>query len=200
MPKKEKVLTVSRRKLFSEGYWEGLRTEELSHYLDLIRQCAVFNYRLEVENDPSFQQIIPYLIYRVKGQFFLVRKLEGSGEKRLHFKYMLGVGGHINPVDARNGDDVIEEGIKREWREEVACQYEIIPRLIGILKDDSNPVSRVHLGLVYLIEGKSTEIRCKEPEQMEGQLVNFSDLPNYMSNMDSWGKIVYQWLKKNQLD
>jgi len=36
---------------------------------------------------------------RYQGRYPLMRRTQGGGEARLHDRYTLGVGGHINPED-----------------------------------------------------------------------------------------------------
>src|SRR3990167_4967077 len=77
MPKKtlakkanERVLVVPRSKIFAHGTWHGIRSESCAKYLKLILANHKFLPRGKVENDPSWQQIIPYLILEVGGKIF----------------------------------------------------------------------------------------------------------------------------------
>src|SRR5574343_491787 len=96
----ELVLCVPSEKIFEKGKWQGLKTENLDYYLDLIKSNCQFKRRGDVENDPSFKQIIPYVLFSYKDQFFAYKYLSGAGEQRLvNNNYQLGVGGHINIED-----------------------------------------------------------------------------------------------------
>ena len=55
----EQILVVKSDVIFEKGIWRGLKTENLDYYLDLIKNNCEFKRRGDVENDPSFQQIIP---------------------------------------------------------------------------------------------------------------------------------------------
>jgi hypothetical protein len=55
---------------------------------------------------PKFIEIIPYLLIRYDNKLFMVRRLIGQTEKRLHNKYSIGIGGHINPTEKT--DDIIK--------------------------------------------------------------------------------------------
>ena len=208
MKSDEKVLVVPAEIIFEKGRWQGLKKETLDYYLDLIKNNYQFKRRGDVENDPSFQQIIPYIVFSYKhpsassGQvkFFIYKYLPKAGEQRLVDTYQVGVGGHINEIDV-NGKNILEEGMMREWNEEVDYQGNLLEKkLIGLLKDDSRPVEAVHLGLVYSFVGDSPEISIKEKEKMQGELVELKEIGEYIKNNDGiWVKIVYNEYLKSLL-
>src|SRR3990172_11619570 len=108
MPKKtlakkanERVLVVPRSKIFANGTWHGIRSQNPSKYLRLILANHKFLPRGKVENDPSWQQIIPYLILEVGGKIFLMKRKGNHTESRLSSMYSIGVGGHVNRKDIR---------------------------------------------------------------------------------------------------
>ena len=58
-----------------------------------------FRPRAEAETDPSWKQLIPYLVLRDGERIFLMRRTKAGGDERLHDRYTIGVGGHVNPED-----------------------------------------------------------------------------------------------------
>jgi hypothetical protein len=98
----EEVLCVKRDEIFPDGAWHGFVTDDLDRYRAIIRERYVFKPRAEVEDDPGFQQIIPYVVFRHGDRYFLTHRLRASSEKRLRKQYSLGIGGHINPGDLRS--------------------------------------------------------------------------------------------------
>lgn len=197
----EKVLCVPAKMLFSQGQWQGLKTENLSQYLDLIKNNYQFKRRGDVETDPSWQQIIPYIIFSHGSTFFVYKYLPGAGEKRLVDSYQIGIGGHINEIDGPSSpsssgqaDDILEVGMMREWDEEVHYNGAILEKkLVGILHDASRPVEAVHLGLVYQFIGDSPDIFIKEVDKMEGELVELKDIAQKIKDNDGvWIKVVYR--------
>lgn len=193
MKKNEKVLVASREIIFKNGHWQGLKMKDLDYYLDLIRNNFQFKLRNEVENDPSWQQIIPYILFNFQNKYFLYRYLKKASESRLKQDYILGVGGHINPIDLSPGQDILEAGMMREWKEEIDYPGDLMERkFIGILNDDTRPVEAVHLGLIYVFKGDSPEISVKEKEVLEGKLIELKDLGKYLEGTCGWAPIVYQ--------
>ena len=100
-----------------------------------------------MEVDPSFKQVIPYLVLRDGERYFLMRRTRAGVDARLHDRYSIGVGGHLNP-----GDGGVLGGLRREWHEELVADFEPAFRLVGLLNDDTTEVGAVHLGAVYVAD------------------------------------------------
>jgi len=196
----EQILVVKSGIIFKSGKWQGLKTDNLDYYIDLIKKNCEFRRRGDMENDRSFQQIIPYMLFSFENKFFAYKYLKNAGEKRLvNNDYQLGVGGHINKEDIASGSkDILETGMMREWNEEVDFKGSLISRkLVGIVKDESRPVEQVHLGLVYHFAGDSPDINVKETDKMEGKLLDKKNLSEDVISHSVWMKIVYEsYLKK----
>ena len=189
----EHVLCVRREDVFPDGAWHGFVSEGLERYQRVIREKSFFMPRAEVEDDPSYQQVIPYIVFRHGDRYLLTRRLRASTEKRLRQLYSLGVGGHINPGDLEHGDPVMD-GLRREFEEEVEYRAPWEARLLGLINDDSSPVSRVHLALAFLVEGSSPEIAIRETEKLAGELLSLEEMRIYYLEMESWSQIVYDQL------
>ena len=76
----EQVLVVRRDDMFPDGAWHGFVTENLERHQRVIRERHTFKPRAEVENDPTFQQIIPYVVFRHGDRYFLTHRLRASSE------------------------------------------------------------------------------------------------------------------------
>jgi predicted NUDIX family phosphoesterase len=189
----EQVLCVKREDMFPDGAWHGFVSEELERHQAVIREHHFFMARDAVENDPAYQQIIPYVVFRHDPHYFLTHRLRASSEKRLRKQYSLGIGGHINPGDLEAGDPILD-GLKREWSEEVVYDGRFEAQLIGLLNDDSSPVSKVHLGVVFLVDGDSPNISIRETDKLAGELLTLDEMRIYYLGMESWSQMVYDRL------
>jgi len=192
----EQVLCVRREDIFPDGAWHGFISENLDRHQAVIRDRHFFRPRAEVENDPAYHQIIPYVVFRHGDRYLLTHRLRASSEKRLRKQYSLGVGGHINPNDLIGGDPIVD-GLKREWREEVVYTGKFEARLLGFLNEDSSPVSKVHLGVVFLVDGDSPDISIRETDKLAGELLTLEEMRMYYLSMESWSQIVYDRLTVN---
>jgi predicted NUDIX family phosphoesterase len=189
----ERVLCVPREELFRQGEWDGFVDDRLDEVQRLIRERSCFMPRREVEEDPGYQQVIPYVVFRHGDRYLLTKRLKASSEKRLRHLYSLGVGGHINPEDVANGDPVLD-GMRREWEEEVAYAGRVEARLLGLIHEESAPVGRVHLGVVFLVDGDTPDIAIRETEKLSGELLTLDQMRIHYLEMESWSQIVYDRL------
>ncbi|MDI6732669.1 MAG: hypothetical protein QME51_02095 [Planctomycetota bacterium] len=196
----EKVLVVSRDKLLSgEIIPNGFQQDNLNTLIANIHHFAYFINRTDAENDPSLKQIIPYLVISYTNnlskvcKIFLVQRLSGQAEKRLHHKYSIGIGGHINPVESVSAIvDIIKNGLERELHEELKVNTKYQYRIVGYINDDTVPVGQVHLGLVYeVIVDDINGIEVAEKELMVGRFATVQEIETCLSSMETWSQIVY---------
>jgi len=190
----EQVLVVRREDIFPDGAWHGFVTDDLERHQRVIRESHFFKPRAEVENDSSFQQVIPYVVFRHGDRYLLTHRLRASSEKRLRKQYSLGVGGHIIPGDLQGGDPILD-GLKREWAEEVIYDGRFEAKLLGLLNEESSPVSKVHLGVVFLVEGDSPNIQIRETNKLAGDLLTLDEMRIHFLEMESWSQLVYERLR-----
>jgi len=191
--KMEQVWVVPRQVVFADGVWRGIRDGSVEDLLVRIRGAGRFMPRQDVEEDPTFQQIATYIVFRHAGRYLLTKRLRASSERRLHHLYSLGVGGHINPPDAVRADP-IQDGLWREWQEEIEYPGRVAHRLVGLIKDDSTPVGQVHLGLFFLVEGDRPEIAIRETGKLLGALLSLEEMRAYYLEMESWSQLVFDYL------
>ncbi|MDR0551390.1 MAG: NUDIX domain-containing protein [Spirochaetaceae bacterium] len=107
--------------------------------------------RADAEQDESYKQIIPYIVLENPGGELLCYQRHGT-EARLRGLYSCGTGGHIDWTDRRETLPLtIKAGIARELSEELENYNagSLLLEYLGIINDTEQPVSRVHLGLVY---------------------------------------------------
>lgn len=195
--KGEKVLVIKSSLIFKKETWQGLKTNKLGYYYKLIEDNYEFIDRKKAEIDNSYQQIIPYILYKYRNKFFLYEYLKNASETRLHHNYILGIAGHINPIDKKKGD-IIKQGMMREWNEEVELRGDIISKkLVAILNDDRREVEKVHLGLIYIFEGNSPDIIIKEKDKMSGKLMVIKEMKPLIGNINDlgWAPLIYPHLK-----
>ena len=188
---------MRREDIFPDGAWHGFVSDNLDRHQRVIREKHEFRPRAEVENDPTYQQIIPYVVFRHRNRYLLTHRLRASSEKRLRKQYSLGVGGHINPGDLQGGDPILD-GLKREWEEEVVYDGTFEARLLGLLNEESSPVSRVHLGVVFIVDGDSPDVRIRETDKLEGELMTLDGMRIHFLEMESWSQLVYERLRSEE--
>lgn len=196
---KEKILAVKRSLIVDllEQKEYGLINDSNGFY-QIILENAIIVDRDLVENDPSIKQLIPYVILGYNSNYVLLKRKPKQNEKRLHNKMSLGIGGHINPSDTLEQNDIIISGLFRELNEEIHIKNYSMPEFIGYINDDLSDVGSVHLGLLYKISLSDDNFEILEKDKMEGSLVSIDSINDSYNNLESWSKIVFdEYLTKS---
>lgn len=183
----ERILVVKRSDILPDGAWHGIQQVDFDRYLAIINKNMRFQWRSEMEQNPFYKQIIPYLVFTHKNRYFLMQRTSTASETRLQNKYSLGIGGHIRMEDMTSAS--IIDWAQREFYEEVNYQGSLTVKPLGIINDDTNPVGQVHLGFVLLLQGDSDTISVRS-ELKSGRLVDLEECKSYYENMETWSQMV----------
>jgi len=189
----EKILVVSKQKLFVHETFDGIKNVNFKDYQKIIEMHKKFLWRSKMETNENYKQIIPYLIFTNDNKYFLMERKSTASEKRLKSKCSLGIGGHIREEDLQKKS--IVEWAKREFHEEVSYNGNLTIEPIGLLNDESDSVGRVHTGFVFLLRGDSDEISIND-EHKSGTLLTLEECKMLYPRMEHWSQIVFNYLKK----
>ena len=181
----ELILGLPRSVVIGHDSWHGIRSSGMERYLSLIGRAGQYRKRGEAEQDPSWKQVIPYLLLRDREQLFLMRRTRAGGDARLHERWSIGIGGHLNPED---GD--VRTGLAREFHEELHADWEPKLRLVGLLNDDSTPVGQVHLGVVFMAEAAGP-VAIRETEKLSGEFASPETVRAGYDHLETWSQIVF---------
>lgn len=185
----ELVYVVPRELVVAGDGWLGIRTTGVETALDTIAAGGRFAPRPAMEVDPAFKQVIPYLVLRDGPRWFLMQRTRGGADSRLHDRWSIGVGGHLNP-----GDNDVHGGLAREWREELVADFEPDYRLVGLLNDDTTDVGRVHLGVVFVADAKSRPVAVRETDKLTGGFASAGSVRSVRERLETWSRIVFDQL------
>ncbi|MGI9430332.1 MAG: phosphoesterase [Bythopirellula sp.] len=198
----ERVLVLPTSEFHALGHFQGF-SADLDSYLPALLDSQHLSYRPrgEMEQDPSFKQLIPYVLFRYVDadgtpRLFQYKRGGGQGEKRLHAKRSVGIGGHISTLDAAAGTahDVYREGMQRELTEEVVIEASCKDQLVGLINDDETPVGQVHLGIVHLYEVDSPAVQPREPDILDAGFQPIDELLGELDQFESWSQIAVEAL------
>ena len=189
----EQVLVVPRDALPDAADWYGLRTDGLDEFAALVAREGRLLPRPEMEVDPSHKQIIPYLVLRDGPRYFLMQRTRAGADARLHDRYSIGVGGHLNP-----GDDGLDGGLRREWAEELVADFLPSFELVALLNDDTTDVGAVHLGAVYVADAAGRAVAIRETEKLTGSFVDPDDVAAVADRLETWSRLVFEFLEATE--
>ncbi len=157
--------------------------------------------RPHLEEDENFKQIIPYVILSFEGKIAVYQRTKKGGESRLHNMNSIGFGGHIDAFDLAYDsegvidlDKTIETSAQREIDEELIISEIVSKTKLGYILDNSNPVGRVHIGVVERWELSSADIKSNEDEIKVLGLFTTDEIKKMPDDMENWSEHIVNGL------
>lgn len=173
----------------------------------------VIAQREMLESNPTYRQIIPYVIVTYRGEILSYRRTSKVGEQRLAGKSSVGWGGHVDIAkDAVWNTDgslclisTLLGCVNRELDEELGLSSEDYgsPRVLGFIAGNETEVDKVHAGVVLKVE-LSMKGRVKitaEDELTDLKFENQSDIElgdefdrmtDNPGELESWSRAIIQ--------
>jgi predicted NUDIX family phosphoesterase len=195
----EHVLVVPTEIFHRLGHFQGF-CGDADRYLRGLLDPAHTSYqpRSAMEQDPSFKQLIPYVIFRYQDtagrtHLFQYTRGKGQGEARLHAKRSIGIGGHISADDAAQSS-AYDEGMRRELAEEVIIDTPYRSRIAGLINDDETEVGRVHLGVVHLLDVERPAVKPREDDIQDAKFRPVESLLADIKHFETWSQICLRAL------
>ncbi len=203
----EKVLALKRKILFGENdetAFIGFKNEKEFNFTKemlgqtefLLRKTTNELQKISAEEDTNYKQIIPYTILSHKNKIFCYQRTPKGTENRLHNKYSLGIGGHINEIDEKDKTKLIEEGMKRELNEEVKFEGKFSSKIIGYINKETGMVEKVHFAIVYLLELENEKIKLKESKLTNGKFMPLAEIDEKKELLEDWSQTILPHLKQ----
>ena len=131
------------------------------------------------EENPSLQQLIPYVVLvNEDDEIFTYSRGAAGGESKLHSKLSIGLGGHIDGLQqAGKLRQWIVQEAKRELEEEVGltAQVPIVPSAVIIdrltekdVDGEKTYVGQVHYGILCIVPCSKADVKKMEAGVIEG--------------------------------
>lgn len=211
----KKALVISRDVLnIPDGQYGLFSTAETASEQTSLRMICSTPYTAKTilmdrsicETDNNFLQLLPYVVIKrvVNGvnEYASYQRGKGGTEDRLHAKYSIGFGGHVDSAVPRNTSLVthLANECLREVMEEIGLEIdvkEIEARIWAaqFICINTTPVDDVHLGVVVFLDAlETTELKSKEVDQIcelkwrtKEELQVLLDL----NMMENWTKLLF---------
>ncbi len=210
------IMVVNKKILFGDDYFQGIQNADKVNYEPRILNNFSYMRRGDVETDPSLKQPIAYAFILnpiLKKAFAYKRASEDKKytDRRLQGKWSWGVGGHIEQIDTKKGENPIHKSMNRELYEEVqGLEKNPKIKILGYINDDNQydldtkkgiiSIGRVHFGILYLVETNSNNISPLDKESEIGELMSKGQLEEILESPDctveTWSRIAFDLLKK----
>lgn len=193
--REEHILVVPESVILRIGSIDGFESD-VDRFLQPILQSDQLSFqpRSQMEEDPSYKQLIPYVLLEWNDdgvtKLFTYTRGGGGGEARLHAKRSVGIGGHISDEDAAGGNDPYSTGMQRELSEEVQLDSNYREQREGLIYDPSNEVGKVHLGVVHRFILESPDVKSNETDLAEGGFISIDQLREEFDRLETWSQLA----------
>lgn len=192
-----------------EGFWKGITPFERA----LDPAFHTFRMRGDLEQDPTWKQLIPYTIIRYlrldggTPWYLSYQRSSDQAEKRLAGLSSIGIGGHVTESDMEpHPDDTVSEpveyllnygdhgnswlwrGMVRELFEEIWVPHPERAEIVGLLNEEATDVGKVHLGIVVVVDVRSTTVDTKDPYVGSLRWMSAKVLQGHRNEYEGWSK------------
>ena len=82
MTKEDEQILVVSREIVIPKTWTGIKDDGVEGFEGLVRENGQFRRRGDMETNPDFKQIIPYMVFRFMDRYFLMQRLAEATETR----------------------------------------------------------------------------------------------------------------------
>ena len=199
MPPQERVLVFERKIFDDAGPFHGLKFD-IDGFLEELFAPGVLRFmpRGEAETDPSYKQLIPYVIMSCGDRYLTYIRGRRAGEKRLLGNRSIGIGGHINPVDNPlfGMKEMYETAVQREIDEEIVVETNHTDKIVALLNDDTNDVGKVHLGVVHFWRLDEEKVTRREQMITQMTFMDADQLGAEREAMETWSQLCFDGLEK----
>jgi predicted NUDIX family phosphoesterase len=189
----ERVLGFPRALIEQLGAFQGF-SPNVQAYLPSIldpKQNS-FRPRSQAEQDPTFKQIIPYVVITDGTRVLHYVRGKKSGEQRLVAKGSIGIGGHINDEDHSLfavGEQAFRDAVAREVNEEVVVDGAFDAKPVGLINDDSTEVGKVHFGVVHVLRRAAEQVRRRETVVTQLSFLTADELRARRDQLETWSQL-----------
>jgi predicted NUDIX family phosphoesterase len=199
-PPAENILAIKRELFDRLGNFHGLQFE-VKRYLEAIlsRGNNFFVSRPEAEQDPSYKQIIPYVVIAHENRVLHYVRGKKAGEQRLVAKGSIGIGGHLNDTDETLfawDEAAYRAGVEREVNEEVRIGAPFEDNIVALINDDTTEVGRVHLGVVHVFKLAQPMVEKREAMITNLAFRNKQELTAGRDNLETWSQLCLDSLDR----
>jgi len=199
MNQEEQVLVIERKVLERVGIFNGLMFDVDRYLREIFAQgIPCFMNRSQVEKNPDYKQLIPYVIMSHDGKYLSYVRGKRAGETRLVGHRSIGIGGHINPVDwtlfSAEPYKTYLEAVEREVAEEVSVETSHTNHIVALLNDESNEVGSVHLGIVHYWALDAPNVNKREQMITQMAFMTSAELQGVKDTLETWSELCVDQL------
>lgn len=184
----ETILCIPNRPEFQTG----LSTFEYS----VLDHAKFLPRTTELETNERWRQVVPYVICWHRGRILVYRRTGTEG--RLKDLQSIGFGGHIEETDLST--NTVRNAAARELKEEIGVSPIWMTFPLKLIVDNSNPVGKVHIGVLFQASLSDYEFDQVKPEGAIGELREVMPADIDPAGLENWSRLVWDWVLSRKAD
>lgn len=193
----EKILVARADELKQQVDFKRFRAlpeEEIDRLYASVELVAM--ERDLVENDPTYRQVVCCTVIHYNYSWFTFVRHSTHDGAQLQKKRSMCLGGHIHGDNQTLFlDERLKDPALREVNEGLLIPDRIDLRLAGLLNDDSDDVSRFHLGLVYVAKLSQAGINKRDQGITDIRFCGVGDLLQDRDHFETTSQILIDHLQ-----
>jgi predicted NUDIX family phosphoesterase/thymidylate kinase len=187
--------SITRRYLPASGFVSN--PDIVRRFLEDVTRYGRFEKRDRAEEQPDDLQPIPIAYFVDGDRLLLFHRSDHDHTHRLHGRYMVWAGGHVRREDA--GENAVGAALAREIQEELLIAADLEPEIVGLVVDDGDPRSEMHIGVVHRVRLRDRHVAGAmdrgpfvEPRgsSLTSQLVRTEDLRPFWPRIEMWSQAI----------
>ncbi|MDF2880089.1 MAG: hypothetical protein K0R54_646 [Clostridiaceae bacterium] len=147
------------------------------------------NRRSVVEHNPEYRFPIPYIVIKYgRNYFFRINENNNNLRIGLFSRYV-----RKNNININSLNKTVLNALKKEIYESSGISDGMVVNLNfkGLIKAN-NDNNYNQLGVIYLIEISTDEVRIANEEKLQGIWIHENKLKDYYENFEPWTKLIYE--------
>ena len=118
-----------------------------------------------------------------------MQRTRAGGDTRLHDRWSIGVGGHLNPATSACMAGWPASGARSSSRTSSPTY-----RFVGLLNDDTTEVGQVHLGVVFVADAGGRPVAVRETDKLPGGFATAGEVRAVRDGLETWSRLVFDLL------
>jgi len=185
-----------------------IKSEKVNHHKDgfvdysLNNADLMLGQRKSLEQDGDFRQVLPMSIFTHKGKVWAYERTSAGGERRLHNKVAVAVGGHWDLEDLVVENSIInlKESLSRTMARELEEEVKLSSTIIKTTELErkvcamDTEVDRLHLAVVFVHELDGEELDSSEDQLKTIGFISPDELLSGEYNIETWARIICEIL------
>jgi predicted NUDIX family phosphoesterase len=199
----EDIIVFNRSHLSKIVKSNGITPVDVTKLEQLLKTICSAEKRSIAEQNDHLVQLVSAFIVKRNDRYLTYKRTKRLPESKLHGYYSIMFGGHITESEFLPLLRIFDPKMKspfvtRELFEELIVNSISALEFRGVLYDDSVPVSRLHLGIVYDVSiGNANYSIGERGFLMDPRIEDLGSIVSRIDDFENWSRIIIEEEMRN---